>query len=95
MHRLRLAAFLLLMTGCAETHPTYLANGQKVVRVTCNLAAEGMAACFKTAGSICGPRGFAIYDWNGEPWKQPYPEPETLENDPGLAANGLLIACRT
>jgi hypothetical protein len=53
-----------------------------------------MDACFKTAGSICGPRGFVIYDWNGLPWKEPYPEPETLEDDPGLAANGLLIACR-
>ena len=95
MHRLHIAASLVLLVGCAATHPAYLANGQKVIRVTCNLAVNGMVACFKTAGSICGPRGYVIYDWNGQPWERPYPEPETLQNDPGLAAGGLLVACRS
>jgi hypothetical protein len=88
------AAFLILLSGCAANEPVYLANGQKVVRVTCAVALGGMASCFKSAGTICGPRGFVIYDWSGEQWAKPYPEPETLQNDPGLAASGLLIACR-
>ena len=95
MHRVCFAATLVLLTGCAVTQPTYLSNGQRVIRVSCNLAVNKMVACFKTAGGICGPRGFVIYDWNGQPWRQPYPEPETLNDDPGLAADGLLIACRS
>jgi hypothetical protein len=36
-----------------------------------------------------------MYDWNGQPWDKPYPGPDALQNDPGLAQNGLLIACRS
>jgi len=88
-------AALILLSGCAASEPAYLANGQKVLRVTCNLSSDGMAACFKLSGTICGPRGFVIYNWSGEQWARPYPDPETLQNDPGLAADGLLIACRS
>ena len=94
MHRVCFAVCLSLLTSCAVTQPTFLSNRQRVLRISCDIAVDKMVACFKTAGSICGPRGFVIYDWNGLPWKEPYPEPETLEDDPGLAANGLLIACR-
>ena len=90
-----LAALLSLLAGCAQTQPAFLANGQQVVRVTCDLAIDGMTACFRTAGDICATRGFVIYDWNGQPWDRPYPAPEVLENDPALAQSGLLIACRS
>lgn len=94
MHRVGFAALLVLLTSCATSQPAYLANGQKVLRITCNLAINGMTDCFRMAGNICGPRGFVIYDWNGDPWEMPYPEPATLEDDPGLTGSGLLVACR-
>lgn len=88
------AAILVLLAGCAATEPASLANGQAVIRVTCSLAIDGVAGCFKAAGNICGARGYTIFDWNGKAWPMPYPEPETLQDDPGLAASGLLVACR-
>lgn len=89
-----LAAVFGLLAGCASSEPAFLANGQEVVRITCDLAIDGMTACFRVAGDTCGVRGYVIYNWNGDPWIRPYPDPETLQNDPGLAASGLLIACR-
>lgn len=89
-----LAAILGLLAGCASSDPTFLANGQAVLRITCNLAIDGMTSCFRLAGDTCGARGFIIYNWNGDPWVRPYPDPETLQDDPGLASSGLLIACR-
>lgn len=89
------AATMLLFAGCAITQPTYLSNGTKVVRITCAMAVDGMSRCFRAAGDLCGPRGFAIYDWSGTPWKEPYPDPASLEDDPALASTGLLVACRS
>ncbi len=96
MRLLPLAALLLLlsMTGCAQTDHVSLSNGQQAVRITCALAIDGMTSCFRAAGDLCGTRGFVIFDWNGQPWAQPYPDPDVLENDPGLAQSGLLVACR-
>ncbi len=89
------AAMLFVLAGCAKSEPAFLSNGQKVVRITCAAALDGMTGCFKMAGTICGPSGFVVYDWNGTPWDTPYPDPEVLEGDPGLASSGLLVACRT
>ena len=95
MRRVCLLASMLLLAGCVFTQPTYLANGVKVVRITCGLAVNGISRCYKAAGDLCGPRGFSIYAWSGEPWERPYPDPETLEDDPALASTGLLVACRS
>jgi hypothetical protein len=89
------AAFLILLAGCAAYEPVYLANGQRVVRVTCAVAVDRMTSCFTAAGNICGPRGFVLYNWDGDAWAKPYPDPDILQNDPGLAASGLLVACRS
>ena len=88
-------ASLLLLAGCASVEPAYLANGIKVVRIDCGLAVDGAAACYKTAGDICGRRGFALFDWDGKPWELPYPDPITLENDVVLRSASLLVACRS
>jgi hypothetical protein len=95
MHRVCIAVSALLLAGCALTQTAYLSNGQRVIQITCGSALGRMASCFKAAGSICGPHGFVIYDWSGKPWETPYPDPETLQDDPALAASGLLIACRS
>ena len=64
-------ALLPMLAGCAVSEPSYLANGQKVVRIKCDIALDGMTSCVKTAGDICGPRGYVIYDWNGQAWPTP------------------------
>ena len=86
---------ILVLAGCAYTEPTFLVTGQKVVRVTCATAVDGITTCFKRAGEICGPRGFTLFNWSGIPWDKPYPEPDTLKNDPDLTMSGLLVACGT
>lgn len=88
-----LASFLLLFSGCVSTDPAFLASGQPVVRITCGLAIDRMQGCFRVAGDICGQRGFVIYDWNGDPWPKPYPDPDTLQHAMNLPYDGLLIAC--
>lgn len=92
---LPVAAWLLLVAGCAQTDPVSLSNGQQAIRITCNLTIDGMTSCFRAAGTLCGTRGFVIFDWNGQPWARPYPEPDVLQDDPGLAQSGLLVACRS
>jgi hypothetical protein len=70
-------------------------KGQQVVRVTCNLPIDAMTRCFKAAGASARCRASLFYDWNGQPWDKPYPGPDALQNDPGLAQNELLIAFRS
>jgi len=89
-----LVALLALLAGCAQTTPTFLANGQEVIRVTCNNAIQGVTACFAKAGDLCGPRGYVLFDWSGKPWTRPYPAPDVLDGDPAFASTGLLVACR-
>ncbi len=88
------AASLIALAGCASTQRAYLANGQPVVRINCGFALNGMVSCFQTAGNICGPYGFLIYDWNGNRWPIPYPDPDTLWDEQNIASNELLVACR-
>lgn len=68
-------AVLLSIGGCVNADTVYLANGVKVVRITCTLRTDALTPCYKTAGDICGPRGYTIYDWDGQPWSTPYPAP--------------------
>ncbi|MBS0642580.1 MAG: hypothetical protein U1E70_24830 [Acetobacteraceae bacterium] len=89
-----LLASVLLLAGCAQTTPTFLANGQEVIRVTCNNTIQGATACFAAAGEICGPRGYVLFDWTGKPWPLPYPEPDVVDGDPAFSSTGLLVACR-
>jgi hypothetical protein len=85
---------LLMLAGCVSIEPVYLANGMKVVRIGCGLAADGASACYQTAGHVCGRRGFALYDWDGRPWPLPYPDPASIENH-GIPGATLLVACRS
>jgi hypothetical protein len=89
------AVWLPLLAGCASVEPAYLANGMKVVRIGCGLAVDGAAACYKAAGDICGRRGFALFDWDGKPWEQPYPDPASLESDMIVRSTSVLVACRS
>src|SRR5438067_10327739 len=79
-----LAASLLVLAGCAQVETAYLANGTRVARISCGLAVDSFTRCFKTAGDMCGRRGYVLFDWDGKPWPLPYPEPESLENDTAL-----------
>lgn len=89
------AAFLLTLTNCTWVEPAYLANGMKVVRIACGMTIDAGSSCYKIAGDICGPRGFALFDWDGKPWDFPYPDPTILENEMILATTSLLVACRS
>jgi hypothetical protein len=90
-----LTVALVALGGCFSFETAYLANGTKVVRIGCSLAVDGYTRCYKTAGDLCGPRGYVLFDWDGKPWALPYPDPASLENDAILASTALLVACRS
>ncbi|MEJ0017445.1 MAG: hypothetical protein WDN25_12920 [Acetobacteraceae bacterium] len=95
MRRACLAGLLLMLTGCVTTEPAYLATGLPVTRVACTISVDALGLCYKAAGDLCGPRGFAIYDWDGRPWSLPYPDPQSYDYDGRLDATALLVACRS
>jgi hypothetical protein len=84
-----------MLGGCFSFETAYLANGMKVVRLGCGWAVDGSSRCYKMAGDICSRRGFALYDWDGEPWPLPYPDPASLVNDATLTYPTLLVGCRS
>jgi hypothetical protein len=88
-------ALSLLPGGCSQVEMAYLANGTKVARISCGLAMDSFARCFKTAGDMCGRRGYVLFDWDGKPWPLPYPDPAALDNDTALTSTALLVACRS
>ena len=90
-----LVTLAFLVAGCqTTTERTFLSNGQPAVRVMCANTIGGVTNCLKTAGDLCGARGFVLFHWNGQPWARPYPGPEELQYDTDLVANGLLVACQ-
>jgi hypothetical protein len=82
------------LAACAQRQTTFLQSGQEVAHITCNYAIDGAVACFRSAGTLCGRAGYVLYDWNGHPWRKPYPSPATLDNDPDFSTSGLLVACK-
>jgi len=88
-------ALSLLVGGCSQVETAYLANGTRVARISCGLAIDSFARCYKTAGDMCGGRGYVLFDWDGKPWPLPYPDPTALENDATLTSTALLVACRS
>jgi hypothetical protein len=88
-------ALSLLLGGCSQVETAYLANGTRVARISCGLATDSFARCYKTAGDMCGGRGYVLFDWDGKPWPLPYPDPIALENDATLTSTALLVACRS
>jgi len=95
MLKLCLTGSMLVLAACTSTEPTYLANGMPAYRITCNPGFDGLNACYKQAGVLCGRKGYAIYDWSGVPWPMPYPDPASLESVTSLGSAGLLVACRS
>ena len=89
------ALSLLVLGGCSQIEIAYLANGTRVARISCGLAVDSFTRCFKTAGDMCGLRGYVLFDWDGKPWPLPYPDPAALESDTALASTALLVACRS
>lgn len=89
------ALSLLPLGGCSQVETTYLANGTRVARISCGLAMDSFTRCFKTAGDMCGQRGYVLFDWDGKPWPLPYPDPAALETDTVLTSTALLVACRS
>jgi hypothetical protein len=89
------ALWLLLPGGCSQVEMAYLANGTRVARISCGLAMDSFARCYKTAGDMCGRRGYVLFDWDGKPWPLPYPDPAALDNDTALTSTALLVACRS
>lgn len=87
-------AAMLALGGCYVVEPAYLANGIKVARLSCLMTLDSVAACYKTAGDLCGPRGFILFDWDGRPWALPYPDPASIVADSTRPYADLLVACR-
>lgn len=95
MHRALLFALPLLATACVSSERAYLPTGQAVNRLTCSLTNESMARCYQAAGEICTGRGYTLFDWDGTPWAEPYPDPAVVDDDMLLRRTTLLMACHS
>lgn len=84
---------ILALSACAQRQTAFLPTGQEVSHITCGLALGGAVACFRSAGELCGFRGYTLYDWDGKAWHEPFPSPAALDNDPSFPTTGLLVAC--
>lgn len=58
--------FMAPLTGCASYSETYIPNGMHGYSISCNGAMQSMSSCIEKAGEICGPKGYRVFNENGE-----------------------------
>lgn len=95
MRRFLLLAIVTAVAGCTAAQPTYLANGAPAQILTCALGVDSINRCYRTAGQLCGARGFMTYDWQGKPIAMPHTDPNGLEAGANLEPVTILVACRS
>ncbi|MGE0415601.1 MAG: hypothetical protein AB7O80_02245 [Acetobacteraceae bacterium] len=93
MRKAWLIVLPLLLVACVDNKRTYLPNGMAVNQLTCKMSVNSLQRCYRTAGDMCGPRGYSIYDWDGTPWPKPYPDPSTMDDPTVLNEVTILVAC--
>lgn len=93
MKNLSIMAIILTVSGCATVNPTYTGDGEKAYTLNCSGNARGWDKCLKSAGDICGSRGYKILDRSSED------AAIAGANNHGFFANqtnerSMLIACK-
>lgn len=64
--KLGLLLMVFLVSSCAIARETYLPDGSKGYSISCDGSAVGINVCFEKAGSICGERGYHIFNREGQ-----------------------------
>lgn len=57
-----LALLTINLCGCVTVKPVFGPDGQQAHAIACSAPGADWDDCFQTAGEICGPRGYKI--WN-------------------------------
>lgn len=63
----KLLPFLFFsLVGCASVSQTYAPDGKKAYALNCSGTARGWDKCQKSAGEICGSKGYRIIEKSSE-----------------------------
>jgi hypothetical protein len=67
---MRLKIFLIWCVlgvgGCAISKDMYLPDGSKGYNISCDGSANSISNCYQKAGEICGAKGYALLNREGE-----------------------------
>jgi hypothetical protein len=83
----------LPLAACATADPVNFANGQPGYAISCDWGLNGLAQCYRKAGSICTEHGYALRDWQGRPISFNAVEQNADANFGSAAAKTILVQC--
>lgn len=63
---MRLALVALALTGCASSTQIYTPSGEQGQALNCSGLARSWNDCLSRAGDLCGAKGYAVVERNGE-----------------------------
>jgi hypothetical protein len=61
-----LLAGVLVLSGCATAKQMYLPDGSVGCNIQCNGSANSISNCFQKAGELCGSKGYALSNREGQ-----------------------------
>lgn len=83
----------LALAACGDIQPVYFGSGRPGFLVTCSDLSGGYDGCFRRAGSVCGPAGYLLADWNGRILAGTRSDMFATQSE--AVEHALLITCRT
>jgi hypothetical protein len=64
--KIAVIAIAALLTGCTVAKAVYLPDGRSAAQLSCSGWANSWGQCEKTAGDMCGSRGYDVADKHEE-----------------------------
>jgi hypothetical protein len=84
------------VSGCATVKETYMPDGSKGYRISCDGATVGMNVCVEKAGDLCGAAGYDLIDRQGRvaSYGVESASMQALATEGPLGTKSIMIRCR-